>query len=89
LVVRATAVPQTVGQQVPKCREQGSSNQRFEEWHPEEHGITRNDEDHPIGDDPYPYQRGNDRPNDAEWESPAYHELCNKADNRRDEQYMS
>jgi hypothetical protein len=86
LVVRATAVPEAVGQQVPECREQGRSNQRFEERYPEEDRITRNDEDHHIGDDPYPHQRGNDRPNDAEREPPAYNELCNKADNGRDEQ---
>ena len=86
LVVRTTVVPETVGQQVPECREQGRSNQRFEEWHPEEDRITRNDEDHRIGDDPYPHQRGNDRPYDAEREPPADNELCYKADNGRDEQ---
>jgi hypothetical protein len=79
-------VPETVRQQVPECREQGSSNQRFEEWYPEEDGITRDDEDHHIGDNPYPHQRGNDGTNDAEREPPAYNELCYKADNRRDEQ---
>jgi hypothetical protein len=66
-------VPETVRQQVPECREQGSSNQRFEEWYPEEDGITRDDEDHHIGDNPYPHQRGNDGTNDAEREPPAYH----------------
>jgi len=82
-------VPETVGQQVPKCREQGGSNQRFEERHSEEDRITRNDEDHHIGNDPYPHQRGNDCPNDAEREPPAYNELCNKADNGRESKYMS
>jgi hypothetical protein len=79
-------VPHTVGQQVPECREHDSSNQRFEEWHPEEDGITRNDEDHHIGHDPDSHQRGNDRPNDAEWEPPAYNKFCYKADNDRNEQ---
>ena len=79
-------MPHTVGQQVPKCCEQGSSNQRFEERYPEEDGITRNDEDHHVGDDPYPHQRGNDRSNDAEGEPSADNELCDKADNGRDEQ---
>src|SRR5712691_9098674 len=76
LVVRTTAVPETVGQQIPECREQGRSKQRFEERHPEEDRITRNDEDHPIGDDPYSHQRGDDCPDDAEWEPPADNEFC-------------
>jgi len=79
-------MPETVGQQVPQCREQGGSNERFEERNPEENGITRNDEDHHIADDPYAYKCGNDRPDDAEGEPPSYNELCNKADKCRDEQ---
>jgi hypothetical protein len=86
VVVRATAVPEAVGQQVPECRKQGGPNQRFEERDSEEHGIARDAEDHHSIDDPDPHQRGNDRPYDAEGESPAYNELCYKADNRRDEQ---
>jgi hypothetical protein len=86
LVVRATAVPEAVGQEVPERREQSGPNERFEEWNPEEDGITRNDEDHHIVDDPYPYERGNDGPNDTEREPPTYNELCNKTDNGRNEQ---
>jgi len=83
LVVWATAVPEAVGQQVPECREQSGSKERFKEWHSEEDGITGSDEDHHIVDDPYPYERGNDGPNDTEREPPAYDELCNKTDNGR------
>src|SRR5215472_11250171 len=86
LVVWTTVVPETVGQQVPKCHENGRSDQRFEERHSEEHGISWNDEDHHIGHDPYPHQRGDDRSNNAKWEPPAYDELCYKADDGCDEQ---
>ena len=79
-------MPEAVGQQVPERRKQGSSNQRFEEWDSEKDGITRNDEDHHVRDDPYSHQRSNDGPNDAKGEPPAYNELCYKADNGRDEQ---
>src|SRR5712692_11507996 len=86
LVVWATAVPETVGQQVPECRKQGGPNKSLEEWNPKENGIARNDEDDHIGDDPYPHECGNDRPNDAEGEPPSYNELCNKTDKCRDKQ---
>src|SRR6266699_82964 len=62
LVVRLAAVPDAVGHQVPECREYGGPNQRFEKRYSEEDGVTRNDEDHHIGDDPDPHQRSNDRP---------------------------
>ena len=73
-------MPETVGQQVPQRRKQGSSDERLEERNPEEDGITRNDEEHQIVDDPQPYKCGNDRSNDAEGEPPAYNELRNKTD---------
>jgi hypothetical protein len=79
-------VPEAVGQQVPECREQRGPNQRLEQGNSEEHGIARNDENDHIVDDPYPHQCGNDRPNDAEGEPPAYNELCNKTDKWRDKQ---
>ena len=71
MVVRLAAVPEAVGQHVPEGREQGGPDQRFEQRHAEEDGVTRNDEDHHIGDDPHSHQRSNDRPNDPEGQPPA------------------
>src|SRR6266566_1396792 len=86
VVVRATVMPEAVGQQVPECRKQGAPNKRFEEWNPEEDGISRNNEDHHIVDDPHPHQRDKDGTKDAEREPPAYNELCDKTDKCRNEQ---
>src|SRR2546426_7955849 len=82
-------MPDAGSQQIPECRKQDRPNECFEERYPEEDEITRNDEGYHTRDDPYPYQCGNDRADDAQGGSPAYNELCYKTDNDCDKQVQN